>query len=595
MLLSLISTLSGIASPFLQRHFVENITTEQAPLLLFFASLSLASGFLFQSLTNLIGVLESQRMQSEISNMIFAKTLELRSDGLKGRSIGEVVSLYTTDVPGATILLDQSLPSGLSIFFPLLITPFVLHWFFGIPWWISLLTLMTLVLLNLGMAFRQSRFFYRFKQLAAIRIGLVNEWIQNIRTLRILGWVDSFESKIFHARKIETANRISMVTNGQAMNSISTSITFFLNLGALFVLIHYSTKTLTKGDLLALFWLVGIFLTKPCRTLPWFFVFLFDAKSSIDRLQAFFDLQNNSSSWPKEKSSDNSEFKKLNIDTKAPCIAVKNLNLNYGSQKILENMSFEIYSGELIGVVGEVGSGKSSLLLSLIGETPSQFEAYHLFGQSSLDLHLNQVRQFFSWIPQEGFIMSANVRDNVAFSYQSSPQLDEEIFSVLKDCQFSPTQERLTEGLETSIGERGVNLSGGQKQRISLARVAFSKAPILLLDDCLSAVDVETEQKLMDQLILGQWKSKTRILITHRLTVLDKCDRILFIDNGKIEDFADFHSLLSRSEKFRDFCSSLNLKASENNLTAVAKKNQQETSPDLEESLKDPDRETDNV
>ncbi len=564
--LSFFSTIAGISSPFLQRQFVDAINSEQAPLLLFYACLALAASFLFQSLTNLIGVLESQRMQSWVSNQIFKKTLELRTDGLQSRGVGEVVAYYTTDVPGATIVLDQSFPSGLSIFFPLLLTPFVLQIYFEIPWWITSNTLFVLIILNLLLAFRQSRFFYRFKNLAATRIGLVNEWIQNIRTLRILGWIEGFEKKIFQSRIIETQNRVSMVTNGQAMNSISTSITFILNMGALFLLIHYSNKELTKGDLLSLFWLVGIFLTKPCRNLPWFFVFLFDAKSSIDRLQSFFDLKNAESSWSNNLS-DDQPMKKIDINVKAPVIQVNQLNLKYKNQNILNDISFEIFPEEFIGIVGEVGAGKTQLLLSLIGETPAYFSDYKIFGQSALQVPLNQIRQFFSWVPQEGFIMSANVRDNVAFSYNSSAKLDESIFEILKTCQFSPNQERLNNGLETSIGERGVNLSGGQKQRLNLSRVAFANAPIILLDDALSAVDVETENKLLDELILKLWANKTRILITHRLTVLDKCDRIIFMENGRINEIGSFSKMIQSNIKFKDFCTSLDLKTSENNST----------------------------
>src|SRR5207253_7358486 len=116
-----------------------------------------------------------------------------------------------------------------------------------VPLWPTILVMLGITILNTIMAFRQSKFFYNFKQLAAERIALVSEWIQNIRTIRILGWIRFFEKNIFAKREVETRNRILMVTNGQVMNAISSSITFILNAVTLASLIHFSKHQLTSG------------------------------------------------------------------------------------------------------------------------------------------------------------------------------------------------------------------------------------------------------------------------------------------------------------------------------------------------------------
>ena len=114
-------------------------------------------------------------------------------------------------------------------------------------------------------------------------------------------------------------------------------------------------------------------------------------------------------------------------------------------------------------------------------------------------------------------------------------------------------RSRVPHGLDTEIGERGVNLSGGQRQRIGLARSHFSGRPIVLLDDCLSAVDVDTERRLIDQLILGDWKNTSRLIATHRLSILPLCDEVLFLKDGAVEIRGTYDALLARSAAFREF------------------------------------------
>jgi ATP-binding cassette subfamily B multidrug efflux pump len=170
---------------------------------------------------------------------------------------------------------------------------------------------------------------------------------------------------------------------------------------------------------------------------------------------------------------------------------------------------------------------------------------------------LQELRENFAYVPQEGFIMSASLRENVAFLYDIAPENDSDIEESLKLAQFEVYNERVENGLATEIGERGVNLSGGQKQRVSLARVHFHKAPILLLDDCLSAVDVDTEEKLFTQLLNGAWAERTRLLVTHRLSILNRVDRILFMQEGRIMDQGTYAELMARSPLFRDYTMSV--------------------------------------
>ena len=149
--------------------------------------------------------------------------------------------------------------------------------------------------------------------------------------------------------------------------------------------------------------------------------------------------------------------------------------------------------------------------------------------------------------------MSASLRENVAFLYDTPTDEDPGIIESLKLAHFDLKDEDVFQGLETEIGERGVNLSGGQKQRVSLARVNFLKTSILLLDDCLSALDVNTEEKILNSLLKGAWKDRTRILVTHRLSVLKHVDRVIFMDHGKILQSGNYQELLRTNAQFRNY------------------------------------------
>lgn len=564
---SLSAALCGLAAAFSQKEFVDGLLQVKSDYLaLEYTPLTwLGISFVFllfhlalNQLVNFVGNREALFMQRQLADRLYRRVLELHSSDLRGRSVGEIVSIYTTDVPGSTILLEQSMPQGFSILFPLILAPWALIEIFHLPVSFVLGLLTAVILVNLSLAFRQSRFFFYFKKLAADRIGLVNEWIQNIRTLRVLGLTEAFENQIIQVREVETANRIRMLTNGQSMNAISSSMTFLINVILILVLVKTNPSSITPGNLLALLWIVGVFLTRPFRQLPWFFTFVFDGWTSLRRVASALAIL---STPPTIETSTPTE---INAPERAPALWVKNLNLKLQGQSLLRNINLRITEGEFIAFVGEVGSGKSLLLQSLLGETPAQFEGYQVQGQDMAKVSLSELRSQFAFVPQEGFTMSASLFENVVFDYHSaeshSGDVHENVTQALRHSEFDPQSERLTSALKTEIGERGVNLSGGQKQRISLARAVFSQAPILLLDDTFSALDADTERKLIDRLFHGKWKNRTRLLVTHRLSVLPRADRIYLLAEGEIVDSGTWTDLRARSSRFNEFVQSLEKK-----------------------------------
>jgi len=523
-ILALFATLAGIAVPYFQKEFTQTLSFE----ILFICTLLAFLSFILLQLTNFLGQREALLAQKVLSQSMYKHILHLKSLTTSDKTVGEMVSLYTTDIPSSTMWLEQTIPYALTTAFPLMIAPLFLKWIYQIPLSLTFGMIVVIIAINIFLARRQSLFFSQFKTLAGQRMGLVNEWIQNIKGLKSLNWVRGFENKIIKKRIEETNNRIAMVTNGQFMNSISSSITFWLNLAVLFFLAFIHQELIHEIDLLAIMWVMGIFLAKPLRQLPWFFTMMFDAWTSIKRLGDFFSLTN-------------IDYKINNqslIDSRNS-LHIKNLSLHIYKNSVLKNISFDIFKGEVVALIGPVGSGKSILIKSIMKETP--FEADEIYSTS------------YSYLPQEPFILSASILENITFDYEkANPESSQKSLLSLKQAQFDIEKDRIANGLNTVIGERGLNISGGQKQRLNLARLFFNPQPLFLLDDPFSAVDVGTEKRLIDILMNYKKLGHSFLVVTQRYEFLKSCDRILFLENGTLTFNGTYQELI-QIDRFASF------------------------------------------
>lgn len=563
---ALLSGAFGVLSPILQKIVIDRLLGYPFQMVLLEGIQNLESSYLvvlaffcfilsqaFSTLSLWLGSREALRWQATFGNRLYQKVLSLRGDQLEGRTVGEMVSVYAVDTQGATALLDQTLPTGGLVLFPLVLGPIVAKSFFEIPYSVSFSMIGLVFVFNFVLAYRQSGLFLKFKDLASERTGMVSEWVQNIRNLRILGWVASFEQKIFNKRQEETLNRVAMVTNGQLMSSMGSSISFFLNLGAVIYLMNRSQQPVSPGTLMALLWILGIFLARPLRQIPWVLTFALDAWTSLARLSEVLEMKG--LNLQADPASVAPSFDRSAVPHAS--LKIEDLEYRSGSNLLLRVPELEIQPRCFVAVVGEVGSGKTIFLQSLMGETGATFKALRYGETDVLKLPELHRRTLFCVVPQEGFIMSASLRENVGLEYDLPIHFNQSVEQSLGLSQMAPGQENLIDSLDVEIGERGVNLSGGQRQRVSLARAAFFDRPVVLLDDSLSAVDVDTERLLTEQLIQGFWKDRLRILVTHRLSVLPKVDRILFFNDGRITADGTYHELIQKHSSFREFIASL--------------------------------------
>ena len=219
-----------------------------------------------------------------------------------------------------------------------------------------------------------------------------------------------------------------------------------------------------------------------------------------------------------------------------------------GSNESLKDISFKILPGELIGVVGKIGSGKTTLVNSLLRLYNIEKNQILIDGVDIMDLDIKNLRDNIAYVPQDNFLFSSTVQENIAFSNKRMS-----IDKVKSAANFADVHENITnfkDGYNTMTGERGVTLSGGQKQRISIARAYAKDAPIMIMDDSVSAVDVKTEEAILSN-IQEKRAGKTTIIIASRISTVSKADRILVLKDGELEAFDSPENLLKVSPTYQ--------------------------------------------
>jgi ATP-binding cassette subfamily B multidrug efflux pump len=224
-------------------------------------------------------------------------------------------------------------------------------------------------------------------------------------------------------------------------------------------------------------------------------------------------------------------------------IEFRELSLNYGDTRILKRISFHVAVGEKIGITGAVGSGKSTLISLLPRLLPVDDTMLFIDGQDINGITLTSLRRLIGYVPQEAFLFSRSIRENIAYGLQD---YDEHIVAeAARQAGFAEDVAKFREGLDTLVGEKGVSLSGGQKQRLAIARALATDPPVLLLDDPLSAVDAGREDEILAE--LGQfYANRTVLIVSQRISAFRDCDRVIVLDRGEIAEEGTPGELLER-------------------------------------------------
>lgn len=303
--------------------------------------------------------------------------------------------------------------------------------------------------------------------------------------------------------------------------------------------IMYIKGSISHIGVIAEFILYVNMLTWPVASLGWISSMVQEAEASQKRINEFLkevpDIQNK-----EEKSTEisgNIEF--------------KNVSFTYDDTNIqaLKDVSFTVNKGETLAILGKTGSGKSTIL-ALISRLYDINKGEILIDGKPVDkLNLENLRNSVAVVPQDAFLFSDTIKNNIKFGKEDAT--DDEIIEVSKKAVVHHNIEGFRSGYDTVLGERGITLSGGQKQRVSIARALIKDAPILLLDDSLSAVDTETEETILRNLE-KETQNKTTFIVSHRVSSARNADKIIVLDEGKIIQQGTHYELLNQKGYYKD-------------------------------------------
>ncbi|PYI11617.1 ATP-binding cassette transporter protein YOR1-like protein [Aspergillus sclerotiicarbonarius CBS 121057] len=396
------------------------------------------------------------------------------------------------------------------------------------------------------------------------RISLTQEIMRSVRFVKYYGWEKAFLEALRSCRKNEVIMIQKLMALRNGMNAVSVSLPIFASMLS-FIVYSVSGHELTAA---LVFSSLSIFnaLRVPFNLLPVVIGQLTDAWASMRRLQDYLlaEDQQEDFIWNPDAdlAIDAQQASFIWEQTCAPGLEQDHTQSNEKEKKkraraedeeskmpasppesnpfALNNINLSIGRSELVAVIGTVGSGKSSLLSALAGE----------MRKTSGQVTMGDSRAF---CPQYAWIQNATVRDNILFGKDMDREWYEQ---VIQACALQADLAMLPAGDETEIGERGITLSGGQRQRLNIARAIYFDSRIILLDDPLSAVDAHVGRHLFEHAICGLLSNKCRILATHRYDILRRCNRILWLDNGRIKVNDTYEGLMSNNKDFQELMAS---------------------------------------
>ena len=240
-----------------------------------------------------------------------------------------------------------------------------------------------------------------------------------------------------------------------------------------------------------------------------------------------------------------------NHDSIQGSIAFKNVSFTYDDTNIqaLKNISFEVKKGETLAILGKTGCGKSTILSLICRLYDVENGSITMDGKKLADLNLHDLRNSIGIVPQDAFLFSESIKNNIKFGKEDAS--DEEVIEAAKKSVVHDNIINFKNQYDTVLGERGITLSGGQKQRVSIARAIIKDPEILLFDDCLSAVDTETEEQILNNLF-EICKIKTTLIVSHRVSSAKNADKIIILEEGEIIQQGSHFQLLNQEGYYKE-------------------------------------------
>lgn len=362
---------------------------------------------------------------------------------------------------------------------------------------------------------------------------VIIEGLSGIKEILILGRKSFFKRKLIQLNEIKADLSVKTMTIRQVPR-------FYLELLSIISLVVFIYFLLINDkNLDSILITLGVFVGATFRLLPSINRILSSLqnikyyKSSLDIIS--FELEG------VHKNLNNHVNLEGEIDFKKS-LELKHISFSYNDNKpILEKIDFKINKGELVGIIGESGAGKTTLINIIVGLLTQNSGKIFLDGNELDEVNLNLWRSKIGYVPQDVYLIDDTIENNIAFGVEQNKINTENIDRAIEKSQLRTFIDQLPKGKNTIVGERGVQISGGQRQRIGIARALYNNAELLLLDEATSALDVETEANFMEA--VSELKgNKTVLIITHRVSSLENCNKIFKIEKGELKQIKNIHA-----------------------------------------------------
>lgn len=476
------------------------------------------------------------KLETELRYETYGKLMELDSGTISNYNSGELLQILNHDTIMFKELFAHRIPYfGDAIF--MLIATLVLITRINVSFLVVPLILMPFLVRTVLNFKKQARI--NFKDIRAKSAALNLTTQENIAAVRI---VRSFTNEELEKEKFNTSN-VSFLDS--RLKQIWLQSKFDLTFNSIKQIAYISTIIIGAVLVITGHMTVGYILTSS--------TYVMRIMNNITGLNNhIFNMQQMmvagvalKSFMDKESNVPDSKAARLRSD--APDIELKNVSLEIDGQKILKDINLSIPYGKKLGIVGETGSGKSVLLKCLVRIRDITDGTITVDRHDIRDFSLENLRNMYSYVFQDVFLFSNTIESNIAYS---SPDIDEKMVTrAATQAQAAKFIDALSERYKTVVGERGLGISGGQKQRISIARAFHKNAPIFVLDDSTSALDVNTERLLLKN-IHENFSEKTVIITAHRFSSVVDCDEILYMKDGKITERGTFDELMALGGSF---------------------------------------------
>lgn len=535
------SNFFGVEMPKIVKNavndFIENLSYTKDFNKILFLSLKLAGIYLifsilkgfFLFLTRQTIIIVSRYIEYDLKNEIFAHYQKLSYRFYKKNSTGDLMNRISEDVSQVRMYLGPGLMYTINL---AILSIMAIYTMLKINVSLTLLVLTPLPIMSVLIYKVSSKMNFLSKEAQkeqSIMSTIVQETFSGIRVIKA------------YLREVEMATKFAASAENYKIKSMKQvrvnslfmpTIVFLIGLSTLLA-IYYGgiltyQKIITPGDIVAFIFYINM-LTWPFASVGWVTSIIQRAAASQDRINEFL----------LEKPEINSGDVKLEHVER---IVFSDVSFSYENEKVLKSINFELNKGEKIGFVGNTGAGKSTLLHLLMRQFDCSSGEITINDYPIKTLDINTYRSKVGVVPQEVFLFSDTIRNNILFGV-SDKITEDEINRVTKQAHVYHNIVEFPDKFDTLLGERGVNLSGGQKQRLSIARALIRRPELLILDDCLSAVDTHTEDVILNS--LNEINAMT-IIVSHRVSSLRFVDRIYVLNKGEIEEVGTHDELMKR-------------------------------------------------